>query len=218
MEGSDIVYACLYDTLDKKTWAEVGDRSTLKSTLEALLNGLHNLTQPRVAYNHAPYAYYVLRDSSYEALFYVAIGQITMESRYGFRFVEEFEKESNMAGGDRDVLRAALDRLLLQYRDTAQQQDIVIKIQDQLDSTQIEMRQNLQQMYDRGAALDTLETEVLTLDENIQNIRATASAVKTTVWWKRVKFKVFMCTCCIIIILIVLIVLFVALAMAMKWI
>jgi hypothetical protein len=218
-QHSDIVYACLYDSTEKKTWAEAGDRSTLQSTLDALLSGLHQLRKQRVAYNHAPYAYYVLCDSLHIQLFYVVVARIQMEGRYGYRFLEEFQQQANMCGQDRTVLSGGLEKLLLEYRDTARQQDLVLKIQEDLDTTQLQMHQNLQQMFDRGAALETLETESLThLEEGIQTVRETAGMVKTVVWWKRVKFKIFMCVCCTIIILVVLIVLFVLLAIGMKWI
>jgi len=194
-QQAGIIYACLCSQ-DQKILAEAGDKTTVKSTLQAFISGV--LTDPRdkAAFNHGPYTYNFLKDSSFT---FIAVAPGKVESRVVFAFLNEMIHEFN-SGSDRSNYTGKINNLLVKYSNP-QRQDLISTMNRDLEETKERMHQNLDDIIRRGVSLDQIEQNAVSLESNSHTMVERSGKVKNVVWWKRLKFRICVGVCCVVIIL-----------------
>jgi hypothetical protein len=205
-----LIYACLCSQ-DQKILAEAGNKSTLKSTLQAFISGIYTDPRDKAAFNHGPYTYNFLKEGGFT---FIAIAPVKVESRVVFSFLREMIHEFN-SGSDKSNYTGKLNNLLVKYSNP-QRQDLIFQMNEDLEITKRQLHQNLNDIVGRGVALEVLEQTATDLEGNAQGMGERATKVKNVVWWKRLKFRICIGVCCVLFILIIIAVIVIAIVVPKK--
>jgi len=193
-----LIYACVCSQ-DHKILSEAGNKSSLKSTLQAFITGIYTDPRDKAAFNHGPYTYNFLKEGGFT---FIAIAPLKVESRVVFTFLKEMIHEFN-TGSDRTTYTGKLNNLLVKYS-SAQRQDLIVTMNEDLETTKRQLHQNLNDLVQRGADLETLDHTAQDLEFHSRETHTGAIAVTKVVWWKRMKFRICVGACCVLIILVII--------------
>lgn len=180
-----IIYACLCSQ-DQKFLAEAGDKSSVKSTLQAFISGVATDPRDKAAFNHGPYTYNFLKDNGYT---FIAVAPSKVESRVVFAFLNEMIHEFN-TGSDRSNYTGKINNLLVKYQNP-QRQDLISMMNQDLQDTKERMHQNLDDIIRRGITIDQIEQNAESMEHNAHEMVERSTRVKEIVWWKRLKVILF---------------------------